>query len=122
MLAQHANYVETLKKIGLEVTVLEALPGYPDAHFVEDVAVVTPDVAVITNPGAAARNGEKDFIATALARYREITRIQSPGTLDGGDVLMIDTHFFIGISDRTNQEGARQLGRILEKYGIDDWE
>jgi dimethylargininase len=117
MLAQHAHYVEILHSLGLKVTVLEALPGYPDAHFVEDVAVVTPDVAVITNPGAPARNGEIEFIEPTLAQFREIEHLHPPGTLDGGDVLMVGTHFFIWISDRTNQAGAAQLGRILEKFG-----
>ncbi len=121
MLAQHARYVGILEQIGLEVTVLEPLPGFPDAHFVEDVAVVTPDVAVITNPGAAARNDEKDYIGAALKPYRELAYIEAPGTLDGGDVLMVDTHFFIGISDRTNQDGAEQLGQILEQFG-NTWE
>jgi len=117
MLSQHNAYVETLKSLGLEVTVLPALPGYPDAYFVEDAAVVTRDIAVITRPGVKARQGEEIAIEPELARYREIARIEAPGTLEGGDVLMVGRHFFIGVSERTNQEGARQLGKILEKYG-----
>ena len=117
MVKQHEAYVRTLKALGLETIVLDALPGYPDATFVEDTAVVTPDVAIITNPGAEARRGEEDAIEPILASYRKTVRIQAPGTVDGGDVLMVGTHFFIGISDRTNDEGAEQLGRILEEYG-----
>jgi dimethylargininase len=117
MLAQHAAYIEALKEVGLRVIELEALPDYPDAHFVEDVAVVTPDVAVISNPGAVARNGEQRHIEPVLAQYREIARIQPPGKLDGGDVLMVGKHFFIGISERTNPLGVAQLGEILERYG-----
>lgn len=114
---QHQAYVETLRSLGLEVIVLEAQPDYADAYFVEDTAVVTPDVAVITIPGAEARRGEQDTIEPVLARYRKTVRIQAPGTVDGGDVLMVGTHFFVGISERTNQEGAEQLGHILEEYG-----
>lgn len=117
MLEQHAAYVEILQQTGLEVIELEALPDFPDAYFVEDVAVVTPEVAVITNPGAAARNGEQLAIEPVLAQYRAIERIQPPGTLDGGDVLMVGKHFFIGISERTNPLGAAQLGAIVERYG-----
>jgi len=58
MLAQHAAYVETLRGLGLAVTVLDAEPDYPDAYFVEDVAVILPEVAVVTRPGAA-RGGRK---------------------------------------------------------------
>ncbi|MBW2410598.1 MAG: amidinotransferase, partial [Deltaproteobacteria bacterium] len=90
---------------------------YPDAHFVEDTAVVTPDLAVIARPGASARQGEEDSIAPVLARYRNTERIVAPGTLDGGDVLMVGNHFFIGISERTNKDGAAQLGKFLEEYG-----
>jgi dimethylargininase len=79
--------------------------------------VVTPKVAIITNPGAESRQGEEATIAEILTPYRSIEHIQEPGTLDGGDVLMIGNHSFIGISERTNSHGAEQLGQILEKYG-----
>ncbi len=114
---QHESYLEKLKLCGLEITLLDPLPDYPDAYFVEDTAVVTPDVAIITNPGAEARNGEEAFMAPVLAEFRKIERIRAPGTADGGDVLQVGSHFFIGLSDRTNEAGASQLGRILESFG-----
>ena len=117
ILEQHTAYVESLKQVGLETIELKALPNFPDAYFVEDVAVITPEVAVITNPGAAARSGEQLAIEPVLAQYRAIENIQPPGTLDGGDVLMVGKHFFIGISERTNPLGAAQLGAILERFG-----
>lgn len=115
--AQHEAYVSTLRSLGLAVEVLPALPDYPDAYFVEDVAVVTARAAVITNPGAEARSGEQTFIVEVLQKYRPLAFIAPPGTLDGGDVLQVDDHFFIGVSQRTNEEGAAQLGRILGKAG-----
>lgn len=114
---QHDNYLDTLISCGLKVTVLNPLPDHPDAYFVEDTAVVTPDVAVITNPGADPRKGEVESIARVLTDFRNTERILAPGTLDGGDVLQVDNHFFIGVSQRTNKEGAEQLGRILEGFG-----
>ena len=114
---QHETYLGAIRSCGLEVTLLDPLPDYPDAYFVEDTAVVTPDVAIITNPGAEARKGEEDFMAPILAEFRNIERIVSPGTVDGGDVLQVDNHFFIGLSERTNKVGAAQLGRILESVG-----
>jgi dimethylargininase len=116
VLKQHAVYIDTLRSIGLDVIELDPLPDHPDAHFVEDTAVVTPEVAIITNPGAPSRRGEEKSIAEILLQYRQVEYIQSPATVDGGDVLMIGNHFFIGISQRTNPQGAEQLGRILEKY------
>ncbi len=121
LLAQHSAYLDTLRGFGLEVIVLDALPGFPDAYFVEDTAVVTPHVAVITRPGAPSRQGEEATIATALAnvlgRDRPIAHIAAPGTVDGGDVMMVSNHFFIGLSDRTNLAGAEQLGQILAAHG-----
>jgi dimethylargininase len=114
---QHRAYTETLQSIGLKVIKLDPLPQYPDAHFVEDTAVVTSEMAIITNPGAPSRQGEEKTIAKALAPYRPIERIQSPGTVDGGDVLMIDNHFLVGISERTNQKGFNQMARILQDRG-----
>jgi len=117
MLHQHREYVTALKALGLDVLVLESLAGYPDSHFIEDVAVITPDLAVITRPGAAARLGEEQSVSPVVARFRKTEFILAPGTVDGGDVLMIGRHFFIGVSERTNREGAEQLGSILERYG-----
>ena len=116
-LAQFDAYVRVLTECGLAVSVLEALPGCPDAHFVEDTAVITPEIAVITNPGADARKGEVASITDALRPYRRTIHIQPPGTVDGGDVLVVGRQVFIGISARTNPPGARQLGSILEDIG-----
>ena len=114
---QHKEYISTLKSIGLEVILLDALPDHPDAYFVEDTAVVATDVAVITNPGADARKGEEETIAPVLAQYRKTEKIRPPGTVDGGDILQVGKHFFIGVSERTNHEGAGQLSHILKRYG-----
>lgn len=117
MLKQHTAYVEALQSLGLDVEILSPETNFPDAHFVEDTAIVTPDVAIITNPGAEARKGEEATIEPVLKKHRPVEKITAPGTVDGGDILMVGTHFFIGVSERTNNEGASQLGRILENYG-----
>ena len=119
LLQQHATYIDLLRSLNLAVTVLDSLPAYPDAYFVEDVAVVTPEIAVITHPGAASRQGEEAAIKEPLAEFKPTRCIQSPGTVDGGDVLMVGKQFFIGISERTNQASAEQLGNILAGYGYE---
>ena len=116
-LEQHSAYCEALKGCGLELKVLEADERYPDGCFVEDTAIVTGEVAVITRPGAASRMGEEAKIEETLSEFRKIETIKHPGTLDGGDVLKVENHFFTGISGRTNRDGARQLSAILSKYG-----
>lgn len=116
-LRQHESYVSALEACGLRVTVLEALPEFPDAHFVEDVAVVTPELAVLARPGAVSRRGEVRFIAPSLDACRPTVSIEAPGTLDGGDVLLVGKHLFIGLSERTNAVGAQQLGEALTRFG-----
>ncbi len=118
LLEQHKAYVEALKKCGVEVTHLPASEEFPDSTFVEDTAVLTSEFAVVSNPGAHSRNGEITEMEAVLKDfYEKIFYIKAPGTLDGGDVLQADNHFYIGISERTNEEGARQLKEIVESEG-----
>lgn len=118
-LYQHASYVDALQSCGLEVKVLEADSRFPDSTFVEDVALCTPGCAIVTNPGAPSRNGEKQEMEPVLqAFYERMESITAPGTLDAGDVMMVGKLFYIGLSKRTNREGADQLIRILERYGM----
>ncbi|MBY0121428.1 dimethylarginine dimethylaminohydrolase family protein [Bacillus sp. S/N-304-OC-R1] len=114
-LEQHAAYIEALKKCNVEVHVMPKNNDFPDSTFVEDTAVLTAEFAVISNPGADSRNREIVEMEPAIKGfYDKIYYIKSPGLLDGGDVLQADDHFYIGISERTNQEGAEQLKEILE--------
>jgi dimethylargininase len=117
ILKQHQAYRQALLGLGLDVLVLPAEPVYPDAYFVEDPAIVTPKIAIITHSGAAARQGEGISLEPFLEYYRPIFHIKPPGTIDGGDVLMVGNHFFIGLSERTNADGAAQLASLLAAAG-----
>ena len=120
-LKQHDDYIEALKQCDVDVTILPADERYPDSCFVEDPALLTRECAIITNPGAESRNGEKLEIIDAIKKFypeEKIEYIQDPGTLEGGDVMMVGDHFFVGRSARTNEEGIRQLTEILAKYGM----
>jgi dimethylargininase len=117
-LRQHDTYIEAMKQCGVEVTIMEAEEQYPDSTFIEDTAVLTQKCAIVTNPGAPSRNGEKKKVAEVLTKfYKNIETISSPGTVDGGDVMMVDQHFYIGLSQRTNRDGAAQFIAALEKHG-----
>ncbi|MGM0410581.1 MAG: dimethylarginine dimethylaminohydrolase family protein [Bacillota bacterium] len=119
-LKEHENYVKTLKECGVEVEILEADENFPDSTFVEDPAVLTDKCAIITNPGAESRKKEVNDIKNTIKKYYssdKIFEIKAPGTLEGGDVMQVDNHFYIGISDRTNKEGAKQLLDYLNIFG-----
>ena len=116
---QHANYVKALKKCGLEIVELAADEDYPDSTFVEDTALLTSSCAFITNPGAKSRVGETIEMRRILLNYfDDIEEITRPGTLEAGDVMMVGSHFYIGLSERTNKAGADQLIRLLQKHGM----
>jgi len=145
-LKQHEAYCAALERCGLTVTKLDSDPNFPDSTFVEDAAISigalphrphpsraarlgTPGratapqrgngrCAVLTRPGAPSRAGEVASIRKALAEFfPALSEIQSPGTLDGGDVCEAGNHFFIGISERTNEAGAQQLAELLAPLG-----
>jgi dimethylargininase len=116
-LAQHEAYCLALEQCGLTLIELEADPLHPDSTFVEDAAVLTPKGAILTRPGAPSRAGEVASIKEGLAGfYSDLLAIQPPGTLDGGDVCEAGERFFIGISERTNEAGARQLAEMLASF------
>lgn len=115
--AQFDAYVSTLLGLGLTVTVLPALPAFPDSHFVEDTAVVGPEFAVLTHPGAPSRRGETATIAPVLSRYRAVTAMSANAHMDGGDVLMVDKRFFVGLTSRTDEAGVREFAAVVEKFG-----
>jgi dimethylargininase len=118
-LVQHEAYCAALEKCGLTLTRLDADERFPDSTFVEDTAVLTERFAVLARPGAPSRQGEVSAVAKALgASYGPCGEIMSPGTLDGGDVCQVDQHFLIGLSQRTNAEGAAQLSGLLTSRGF----
>ena len=118
-LLQHADYIEALKECGLQVTVLPADENFPDSTFVEDVALMTPRCAILTNPGAPSRTLEGlSMLKTIREFYANVELIEAPGTVEAGDIMMVGDQYYIGLSERTNQAGAKQMIAILERYGL----
>lgn len=118
LLAQQAGYIAVLECLQIEVLVLDPDERFPDSVFVEDTAVLLPECAVITRPGAESRQDETELIEATLGWFfPAVEHIEPPGTLDGGDVMAAGSEYFIGLSSRTNETGAKQLVRILEKHG-----
>ena len=115
---QHRAYEECLAFLGFTVRHLPATPDLPDSVFVEDTAVIVDELAVITRPGAESRRPEVTSVAETLSAYRPLAYIEEPGTLDGGDVLQIGKQIFVGRSERTNDDGIRQLAAHLAPHGF----
>ena len=115
--AQHHEYVLVLKRLGCEVVELPAEADLPDSVFVEDTAIVLPEVGVITRPGADSRKPETESIAQALAPLKKLVFLREPASLDGGDVLVLGKKIYVGLSTRSNQEAVDQLNTLLNEYG-----
>jgi dimethylargininase len=116
---QHAEYARVLRDLGLEIVSLPGDAALPDCCFVEDVAIVLDELAVITRPGAESRRAETALVAEALSRYRRLSVIEPPGTLDGGDVLVVGRKIFVGRTQRTNDEGIAALRAIVSPHGYE---
>jgi dimethylargininase len=117
--AQHAAFERALERLGCTVRRLPPAPELPDAVFVQDTAVVLDEVAILARPGAASRRPEVESVASALDAIRPLRSIESPGTLDGGDVVCLGRRLFVGQTARTNADGARQLAQLVRPFGYD---
>jgi dimethylargininase len=114
---QHDAYQQRLQDAGCEVVRLAAADDMPDSVFIEDIAVVFDELAIMTRPGAPSRRLETEAVASAMAAYRRIVQIEAPATIDGGDVLAVGKRVFIGESRRTNAAAIPQMVRHLAPHG-----
>jgi dimethylargininase len=116
---QHRAYEQALERLGAKVISLPEEPDLPDSMFVEDTAVVLDETAVICPLGTESRRAESASIPKALEPHRKLAYVKLPGTLEGGDVLRIGRHIFIGSSQRSNPEGIRQFAVIVAPFGYE---
>lgn len=114
---QHEGYERALASLGVRIDHLSAEDALADAVFVEDVAMVLDEIAIVTAPGAASRRAETESIAHAVARYRPVHHLTAPATLDGGDVVRIGRTLYVGLSSRTNEVGIDQLAALVSPLG-----
>ncbi len=115
-LEQHRAYRAALVSFGVELMLLPELGGHPDAVFVEDALLAFPESFVLTRPGAASRAAEPQAIAPHVGDDRPLVRL-AQGRLDGGDVLRAGRRVFVGLSSRTDRDGAEALREALDPHG-----
>ena len=118
-IAEHHAYERCLAGLGARVISLPALDSHPDAVFVEDPAIVLDEVAVITTMGCESRRGERESLAAALARFRPLIHMRDPAKLEGGDMMRVGRHLYVGLSARTDAAGVEQLGAELRAFGYE---
>jgi len=111
---QHRQYEDALRNLGVDIISLSPEPDLPDSVFVEDVALVLDEFAILLYPGADSRRPEVLTIEQALSSYRKIYHIRPPATIDGGDILCVGDTIYISISDRSTEDAVEQLKDILK--------
>lgn len=116
---QHHAYETALSNLGAKVISLPPEPELPDSMFVEDPAIVLDELAVVFPLGTESRRREAESLAKAISRFRKIEYVKLPGTVEGGDILRIDRRLFVGLTARTNEEGIRELRKIVAPYGYE---
>ena len=112
-LVQHKKYCAILSDLGLEVIRLPPEDNYPDSCFVEDTVIIYGNKATIARPAKESRQGEETSIEEVLKDYKQTQRIESPGTIEGGDVIHFDDLLISGLTQRTNIEGIYQTSSWL---------
>jgi len=117
VLEEHSNYIKAIKEAGLKINLLEPLEEYPDSIFVEDPAITYKSCVIILNPFDPSRNGEKNIIKEEIKHLFDNKLFVEDGFIEGGDILNINNHFIIGLSNRTNKLGAETLSKILQNLG-----
>ena len=117
VLEEHSNYIKAMEEAGLKINLLEPLEEFPDSIFVEDPALTYKSNVIILNPFDPSRNGERDIIKEEIKHLFDNILFVEDGYVEGGDILNINNHFIIGLSDRTNKLGAENLSSILHKLG-----
>ena len=113
----HKNYINCIEEAGLKIILLDSLEDYPDSIFVEDPALIYKNNIIILNPSDLTRNGEAKIINSEINKYFENVFVVKNGTIEGGDILNINNHFIIGLSNRTNKLGAETLSNLLNSLG-----
>ncbi|MBA2338970.1 MAG: dimethylargininase [Pyrinomonadaceae bacterium] len=114
---QHAAYCRMLERCGAKVVKLTANAAFPDSCFIEDTAIVTDDLAIVTRMGALSRRDETAGVEKEIVKYRNVERVALPATIEGGDCLQAGKNIYIGVSCRTNEGGVAELKRLLEPRG-----
>lgn len=115
---EHKQYVETLRKLDLKIHLLKKEENFPDSVFVEDPALTFDSGAILLRLGAPSRRGEQNLLRSQLSAIFETVLEMKEGSAEGGDILRLNDEVMIGLSKRTNEQGARELNNLLFSLGL----
>jgi dimethylargininase len=114
---QHRAYRRALGECGAHVVSLPALDDLPDAVFIEDVAIVLDEVALLLPMGVDSRREEPRQVAAEVARWREVVRLPESSRAEGGDVVRLGRTLYVGRTGRTDESGIAGLAIAVAPLG-----
>lgn len=116
-ISDYEIFVDLLKSFDIEINYLPKDKSTSlDSIYTHDPCVVSNKGVIICNMGKKARQPEADSMEKFFHSIEVpiLGKIQSPGTLEGGDVVWINEETIaIGEGYRTNKEGIEQLKLLL---------
>jgi N-dimethylarginine dimethylaminohydrolase len=120
---QHDAMTKTLQDEGVEVVYLEdPLPQMTKSVFTRDPGIVVKGGAILCRMGVSYRRGEELPFMRTLARIGMpiLHTIHGSGLMEGGSFLWLNDHTaVVSVGQRSNAEGARQLGEVLKTLGVE---
>jgi len=115
---QWTNYVRTMENAGWDPVVVPLTAPCPDGVFIEDLLFAYRDVAILTRPSALSRRFEALGVKESIEPLGySVHKIEAPGTLEGGDLLVVGEDIYVGYGGASNAEGIGQLRSILKPTG-----
>lgn len=108
---QVENFVAILIENGVQVyrpTNLETIPQL----YVRDIGFVINDKFVVSKMRYTERKREEkglDALIYYNAKQGAVVTVPSSATIEGGDIILHDNYIFVGVGNRTNQEGYKFL-------------
>lgn len=124
MRRQHDCLVDIYRTHGIKVFYVEEQRfDRPKAVFCRDLMFMTPEGAIVTRPGMAARRGEERYVAQALAKLGVpvVRTINGRGIFEGANAMWVNRRTVVlSTGSRSNREGCEQVAYELRRMGVDN--
>jgi N-dimethylarginine dimethylaminohydrolase len=115
---QHLNFLEVLRKNGIETHLMPAKEEYPEQVFTRDIGFTIGETLFISDMKMPVRQGEEREFKTWLDdigfEYIDVVEDEA----EGGDILVHGDTVYIGLSDRTTSGAVERLESFLPNYNI----
>ncbi|MFC4077064.1 dimethylarginine dimethylaminohydrolase family protein [Salinithrix halophila] len=111
--AQHRNLVETLRRYGIDVILLEPDPAFADQVFTRDIGFTLGSRLFVSNMEEDIRKGEERIFTDWLIRSHIPFHLIRSGSIEGGDVMIDRETIWVGDSGRTSRQAVEELSKEL---------